>query len=155
MPMKSRSNTRLTRALALSAWLGSAALAPACAAFGGGGPSTVAQGKYYSSGNPQYDEFFIALYQLQLKMADAPRVPDAERQSLAQTLGLSPEAPTEGVAQRLREEAQKLGHTGIHMRLEESAPADKPESASATIRASYRPKDDAATALLSKIETSA
>jgi hypothetical protein len=153
--MISRAKTRLTRALTLAAWLGAAALAPGCAAFGGGGPSNVAQGKYYSSGNPQYDEFFIALYQLQLKMADSPRVPNAERQSLAEALTLSPETPGDGVADRLHEEAQKLSRSGIRMRLEQTASEDKPENASATIRASARPKDDASAALFSKLETSA
>jgi len=155
MPMIFRVNTRLTRALTVAAWLGAALLTPSCAAFGGGGPSNVAQGKYYSSGNPQYDEFFIALYQLQLKMADLPRVPDAERQSLAQALTLSPETPTDGVAERLHEEAEKLSQTGIRMRLEQSPSEGKPESASATIRASVRPKDEASAALFSKLETSA
>jgi len=151
----SRSRTRRARALLVSACLACAVALPGCAVFGGGGPSTVAQGKYYSSGNPQYDEFFIALYQLQVEMADAPSVPDAERQSLAQTLGLSPETPADGVAQRLREEAQKLSRTGVRMRLEQSSPPDKPEAASATIRSTYRPKDTASAALLPKIETSA
>jgi hypothetical protein len=153
--MNSRANTRLTRALTVAAWLGAAALAPGCAVFGGGGPSNVAQGKYYSSGNPQYDEFFIELYQLQLKMADSPRVPDAERQSLAQALTLSPETPTDGVADRLHEEAEKLSRSGIRMRLEQTPSEDKPENASATIRASARPKDEASAALISKVETSA
>ncbi len=149
------SKTRFARALAVSACLASAAVLPSCAVFGGGGPSQVAQGKYYSSGNPQYDEFFIALYQLQVEMADAPHVPDTERQSLAQALGLSPETPADGVTERLREEALKLNRTGVRMRLEQSAPPDKPETASATIRATYRPKDAASAGLLVKVETSA
>lgn len=155
MSLISRFQTRLGYALAVSACLGGAAAMPGCAVFGGGGPSTVAQGKYYSSGNPQYDEFFIALYQLQVEMADAPSVPDSERQSLAQALGLSPETSAEGIAQSLREEALKLNRSGVHMRLEQSASPDKPEAASATIRASYRPKDSASANLITKVETSA
>ena len=128
--------------------MGATQLLPGCAIFGGGGPSLVAQGKYYSSGNPQYDEFFIALYQLQVEMANAPSAALAERQNLAQALGLSPETPAEGVAQRLREEALKLSRTGLRMKLEQNASLDKPEAASTNIVATYRPKKDNATASL-------
>jgi len=134
--------------------LGSSALLGGCAIFGGGGPSTVAQGQYYSSGNPQYDQYFIELYDLQVQLEAAPQVPPSERQSLAQILGLSPETPIEGVTQRLHEEAVKLSRTGVHMRLEQSAPTDKPEAASATIRATARPKD-ASLAWIERVETSA
>ncbi len=125
-----------------------------CALFGGGGPSTVAQGKYYSSGNPQYDQYFIQLYDLQVQLEAAPQVPPTERQNLAQILGLSPETPVEGIAQRLREEAVKLSRSGVHMRLEQNTPADKPEAASAAIHATVRPKD-AALAWIERVETSA
>jgi hypothetical protein len=148
---RAKSKPKLIRALCLAACLSAAA--PACAVFSG--PSAVAQGKYYSSGNPQYDEFFIQLYQLQLQMAEAPAIPDNERQALAQALDLSPETPTEGVTSRLREEALKLGKTGVRMRLEQSPSLDKPEAASATILASYRPKDSAPATLIAKVETSA
>jgi hypothetical protein len=156
MPVTSRSiaRTTLARALAFSVCLGAAAIAPACAVFDSG-PSLVAQGRYYSSGNPQYDEFFIQLYQLQLQMADAPAIPDNERQALAQALELSAETPADGITQRLREEALKLGKTGLRMRLEQSPSLDKPEAASATIRASYRPKESAPATLFAKIEASA
>ncbi|HEY4104962.1 MAG TPA: hypothetical protein VGM44_13785 [Polyangiaceae bacterium] len=157
MPVISRSQSKIGISLALSCGLalGACALLPACAAFGLGGPSMVAQGKYYSSGNAQYDQFFIQLYQLQVEMADAPRVPDGERQNLAQALELSPETPADGVSARIHEEAQKLAHGGVRMRLEQNPSLDKPEAASATIRATTRPKDDAAAALITHIETSA
>ena len=54
-------------ALMFALCLGASSLT-GCALFGGGGPSTVAQGKYYSSGNPQYDQYFIELYELQVQM---------------------------------------------------------------------------------------
>jgi hypothetical protein len=152
MSLISRFRARLACALALSACFGPLAAVPGCAAFGMGGPSTVAQGKYYSSGNPQYDEFFIELYQLQVEMADAPHVPDTERQNLAQALGLSLETPADAVTQRLREEALKLGRSGVHMKLEQSPSPDKPEAATATIVATYRPKDAASAGLLTKVE---
>jgi hypothetical protein len=155
MSLISRLRARLACALALSACFTAVAVVPGCAAFGMGGPSTVAQGKYYSSGNPQYDEFFIELYQLQVEMADAPHVPDTERQNLGQALGLSPETPADAVTQRLREEALKLGRGGVHIKLEQSPSPDKPKAATATIVATYRPKDAASASLLTKIESSA
>lgn len=130
-----------------------ALLLAGCGVFGSG-PSTVAQGKYYSSGNPQYDQYFIQLYELQVQMEAAPQVPPTERQNLAQILGLSPETPAEGIAQRLREEATKLSRSGVHMRLEQNTPADKPEAASAAIHATARPKD-ASLAWIERVETSA
>lgn len=140
-------------ALLACAGLGAAAL-PGCGVlFGPSGPSTVAQGNYYSSGNAQYDEFFIALYQLQVEMADAPRVPEAERHRLAQALALSPETPPDAIGQRLRDEAQKLSRSGLRMRLEQSPSLGKPEAASATLRASFRPKDNATVTLFSNLET--
>jgi hypothetical protein len=153
--MISHSKTAISLALSLGVALGACTLLPGCAAFGMGGPSTVAQGKYYSSGNADYDQFFIRLYQLQVEMENAPRVPDNERQGLAQALELSPETPADGVSSRIHEEAQKLGHTGVRMRLEQNPSLDKPEAASATIRATIRPKDDASAALITHIETSA
>jgi len=124
-----------------------------CGVFGSG-PSTVAQGKYYSSGNPQYDQYFIQLYELQVQMEAAPQIPPTERQNLAQIFGLSPETPAEGIAQRLREEAAKLSRSGVHMRLEQNIPADKPVAASAAIHATVRPKD-ASLAWIERVETSA
>ena len=155
MPVIGGSSSRRARALALGACLFAIAAAPGCAVFGGGGPSLVAQGKYYSSGNPQYDEFFIELYQLQVQMADAPHVTDVERQNLAQALGLSPDTPADGVSQRLREETLKLSQSGVRMRLEQNPSPEKPEAASATIRATSRPKDNPSAALISTVESSA
>ncbi len=140
-------------ALMFALCLGASSLT-GCALFGGGGPSTVAQGKYYSSGNPQYDQYFIELYELQVQMETAPQVPVAERQNLAQFLGLSSETPPDGVAERVHEEAVKLNHAGVRMKLEQTAPADRPDAASATIRATVRPKD-ASLALIEHVETSA
>ena len=46
--------------------------APGCAAIFGSGPSEVAQGRYYSVGNAEFDSFFVSVYQQQLAMARAP-----------------------------------------------------------------------------------
>jgi len=89
--------------------LGALAL-PACGLFASKGPSSVAQGKYFSTANPQYDEFFVAIYDLQQGLSVAPEVPESERQRLARALSLPPQTALGTVAARLREEPQKVGH---------------------------------------------
>jgi hypothetical protein len=127
---------------------------PGCATFGANKPSIVAQGKYYSSGEAHYDEFFISLYWMQVAMADAPRVPENERLALARALSLPNDAETAAIAQRLREEAQKLAHAGVHLRLDQNPAPDKFAQASVTLRSSALPKDDPSAALLSQVEQS-
>ena len=128
---------------------------PGCAVFSSHGPSTVARGKYYSSGDPHYDEFFIALYKLQVSVAEAPRVPENERRDLAQALSLPPESDSAAIGARLREEAQKLSRAGIHLRLDKNPGSDKSAPASFTLRSNQRPKDDATSALLARVERAA
>ncbi len=128
---------------------------PGCAAFGAHKPSLVAQGKYYSSGDPHYDEFFIALYLLQVEMADAPKLAEGERRALAEALTAPADADAAGIGQRLHEEAQKLGHAGVHLRLDTHLDTAKPEMASATLRSNARPKDGPTAVLLNQVETSA
>jgi hypothetical protein len=127
---------------------------PGCAALGANKPSTVAQGKYYSSGEAHYDEFFISLYWMQVAMADAPRAPENERIALAKALSLPPESDASAIGQRLREEAQKLSHAGVHLRLDQSPAADKFAQASVTLRSNARPNDDPSAALLMQVEQS-
>jgi hypothetical protein len=127
---------------------------PGCASFVANKPSTVAQGKYYSSGEAHYDEFFISLYWMQVAMADAPRVPENERLALAKALTLPPESDAAAIGQRLREEAQKLAHAGVHLRLDQNPAPDKFAQASVTLRSNARPKDDPSAALLSQVEQS-
>jgi len=126
-----------------------------CAAIGSSSQSTVAQGKYYASGNPYYDDFFVDLYLLQVGIADAAKTPEAERTALVRLLQLDTRATPAAIEQRLHEEALKLSRAGVHLRLDPSAPSDKPEAASAVIRSNARPRENAAAALLSGVETSA
>lgn len=127
---------------------------PGCASFGANKPSTVAQGKYYSSGEAHYDEFFISLYWMQVAMADAPRVPENERLALAKALSLPPGSDASTIAERLREEAQKLSRAGVHLRLDQNPAPDKFSQASVTLRSSARSKDDPSAALLTQVEQS-
>ena len=125
-----------------------------CALFGAHGESTVAQGKYYSSGNAYYDQFFVDLYLLQVGMAEAPKVPEAERQRMIQLLKLPAQATPAIIEQRLHEEAANLSRAGVHLRLDQSSPSDDPDAARTTIRSNARPKEDPAATLLATVETS-
>ena len=128
---------------------------PGCAAFAARNQSTVARGKYYDAGDRRYAEFFVGLYVLQVEMEQAPHLPELERLSLAHSLGLTPPATTDEVAQRLHEEALKLSQSGLRMRLDQNPSSSKPNAASAAVRTSERPKESGTLALLTQLETSA
>jgi|GEM_PF-968844 hypothetical protein len=128
---------------------------PGCSLFAARNQSTVAQGKYYAAGDPHYDEFFVGLFLLQVQMEQAPHLPELERLNLAYALSLTPQASSEEVGQRLHEEALKLSRSGLRMRLDQTPSSEKPDSASAALRTSERPKDRQTTALVGQIETSA
>ena len=133
----------------------SLATLPACGVFAARNQSTVAQGKYYAAGDPHYDEFFVGLFLLQMQMDQAPHLPELERLNLAHALALTPRASSDEVGQRLREEALKLSRSGLRMRLDQNPSPEKPESASAALRTSERPKDRQTAAFVGQIETSA
>jgi hypothetical protein len=126
-----------------------------CASFGSRTESTVAQGKYYASGNPYYDEFFVDLYLLQVGMAEAPKLPEAERQRWIQLLKLEPGATPAAIELGLHEEALKLSRTGVRLRLDQSLPVSGNTGAASTrIRSNARPKEEPAATLLATVETS-
>ena len=151
MSVISKSRTALCTALSAGALL--LTTVPGCGAFGPH-QSKVAQGKYYSSGDPRYDEFFIGLFVLQIQMGEAPSVPAAERRALAQALQLPADTAAAGIGQRLREEALKLSRAGVHLRLEQNPSSDKPETASVVIRSNARPKENPTASLLAQVESS-
>jgi hypothetical protein len=66
------------------------------------------------------------LYVQQVEMGQAPTLPELERLSLAHVLGLTPQATTNEVGQRLHEEALKLSQSGLRMRLDQNASSTKP-----------------------------
>jgi hypothetical protein len=125
-----------------------------CASFGSHAESTVAQGKYYASGDPYYDEFFVDLYLLQVGMAEAPKLPEAERQRWILQFRLEQSASPATIELRLHEEALKLSQAGVHLRLDQNSVTGAGGAASATIRSNARPKEDPAAALLASVETS-
>jgi hypothetical protein len=97
----------LTRRLAL-AFL---ALAPACQAILPTGPSNVAQGRYYGTSEPEYDDFFLRLYRLQLALKDAPKRIGEPRQKVADALSVGPDPEEIRVA--LTKRASELQNRGI------------------------------------------
>lgn len=128
--------------------------ASGCALFGVRDDSTVAQGKYYASGNAYYDEFFVDLYLLQVGMAEAPRTPDTERERLTQLLQLDPQATPAMIEQRLHDEALSMSRAGVHLRLDQASVAAGPTVAYAAVRSNARPKENPAAALLATVEMS-
>ncbi len=155
MSVIAHTKTNARRALFASLLACSLSALPSCAAFAARNQSTVAQGKYYDAGDAHYAEFFVGLYLLQIEMEEAPRVPDLERLNLAHALGLTPQATTADVGQRLHEEALKQNRAGLRMRLDQSPSSAKPAAASAAVRTSERPKESGTVALLNQVETSA
>jgi len=150
--VNSRARSRLGLVLLATA-LSSVSLG-GCALFGASSESTVAQGKYYASGNAYYDEFFVDLYLLQVGMAEAPKTPETERQRLTQLLQLEAEATPAMIEQRLHEEASSLSRAGVHLRLDRASLESGPEVAYGVIRSNARPKENPAAALLATVETS-
>ncbi|HKO53129.1 MAG TPA: hypothetical protein VJV79_35710 [Polyangiaceae bacterium] len=151
MSVMVKTRTRLALAL-FGIGLASASLS-GCAGFGSH-ESTVARGQYYASGDPYYDEFFVDLYLLQVGMAEAPKIPEAEHQRWIQLFELEPGATPAAIERRLREEALKLSRAGVHLRLDQSLVADGPSGASTVIRSNARPKENPAATLLANVETS-
>jgi len=150
--VKSKARSRLCLVLLATA-LGSAT-SSGCALFGASRESTVAQGKYYASGNAYYDQFFVDLYMLQVGMAEAPKTPEAERQRWVQLLQLDTRATPAMLEQRLHEEALSLSRAGVHLRLDQASLDSGPDVAYAAIRSNARPKEDPPATLLATVETS-
>lgn len=63
--------------------------------LGHAGPSEVAQGQRYESGDPTYDQFFQSVHELSVQMATAPKAESQLRMALAKELGVEPEEEDE------------------------------------------------------------
>jgi hypothetical protein len=93
-PVKSFRNTLGLGGLALLFAL--SAIQVGC--LGQRGPSEVAQGHRYESGDPTYDQFFQAVHELQVEMGKAPGAEAELRVELGKTLGVKVEDDEEDVA---------------------------------------------------------
>ena len=76
------------------------------------GPSDVAQGRYYSTGNPNYDEFFVRLHRMQVELKAAPETLASIRQDLARGLELEPAAGTDQLRSALKTKANEMSGRG-------------------------------------------
>jgi hypothetical protein len=78
----------------------------------------VAQGRYYSSGNPDYDEFFLRVYRLQVELKERPGDVEVLAADLSAKLGLAAGATPADLRAALAEKTRSFGSKGIHLRLE-------------------------------------
>jgi hypothetical protein len=98
---------------------------PGCFLFGSPGPSSVGQGHKYVAGNPDYDQYFSQLYDLQVEMAKAPDSEKAIRTKLAKTLGIDADASASMLARKVKKEAEKLEKRGVGLKV--TVPEDDDE----------------------------
>jgi hypothetical protein len=144
MPLN-RTLTRLSLLLALGT--------PACGILSLGGPSTVAQGKYYVSGNQQFDEFFLELYRLQVRLAEAPNELAKARTALSQSAGVDPSTPNAELSDKLHAAFEKLIAGGVRVKIEVTSPdPPDPKAATASLKTSGNPRDSAG-ALITTVES--
>ena len=117
------------------ALLVSLTLVSGCGLLAPSGPSDVARGEYYAAGKPDFDSFFIVLYEKQVQLLGAPGEPAAARKNLTQIVGLTPDASDDSLRARLAQEVNKLAAQGLRIRLDVPAPSTTVD-ASATLYAS-------------------
>jgi hypothetical protein len=132
MPMTAARGAAFLLAFALLAATG-------CQMFAHPGPTAVAQGRYFSTGNPDYDAFFVTLHRLQVELKDAPERVAEPGQALAKTLDVGVDA--EEIKKALSRHASDLGGHQVKLVVQRPASADKPMS----LRVTGNPSgDDAA-----------
>ena len=111
--------------LALAILLG---LYPACHALGPEEPSVVAQGRYFSTGHPSYDEIFVRLHRMQVDLEQAPDAVTSTRREIAQSLDLAPEADATAIGAALGERVSEAGSRGVEIRATRGAGPDSDPS---------------------------
>jgi outer membrane biosynthesis protein TonB len=114
--------------------------ASGCAMFSVSGPSSVAQGKHYASGNRQFDEFFLELYRLQVRLAAAPDELANARMELAKAAAAEPRTPNAELADKLHAHFEGLIARGIRVKIEVQAPEPPdPKATAASLKSSGNP----------------
>ncbi len=143
MSLNRRTLTALLLALPLSG----------CRFLAGTGPTTVGQGRHYTTGNKEFDEYFLELYQFQVKLADAPAELQSARETLARAAEIEPAKPNAELVDKLHARLQKLVSSGVRVKLEVTAPdPPDPEKTSASVKHSGSPSSGDRQ-LLTRIET--
>jgi hypothetical protein len=90
------------------------------------GPSNVASGKQYETGDANYDRFFTELYAVQYLMGQAPERRAAVDRNLASALGAAPQPPTPELVNAVKRRVEQLEKLGTNVRLELSGLDDSP-----------------------------
>jgi hypothetical protein len=96
----------------------------ACQLLARGGPTAVAQGRYFSTGNPEYDDFFIDLHRLQVELNDAPAQAAAPRAALAEKLEVG--LDTEVIREALKKRVTELAGRSVKLAVEKPSEPTKP-----------------------------
>lgn len=73
----------------------------------------VARGEYYSTGKPDYDEFFVKIYRLQQETAKILQTERSARDTLALALGAPPNAAPSELAPALEKLSFELDQAGV------------------------------------------
>ncbi|HEX6766345.1 MAG TPA: hypothetical protein VF103_12725, partial [Polyangiaceae bacterium] len=84
----------------------------ACRLLVAPGPSAVAQGRYFSTGNPNYDEFFVRLNRMQVELKTAPETLAQVRADLAKSVGAEPSADSAALGKALGEKVGEMSRRG-------------------------------------------
>jgi hypothetical protein len=108
--------------MSVTRFLLSTALAASLAVAGCGltqrGPSEVAQGRYFSTGNPNYDEFFVRLHRMQVELKAAPETLAGVRGELARNLALDANADDQALRRALKTKAGEVSARGATLAVE-------------------------------------
>jgi hypothetical protein len=96
----------------------------ACQLLARGGPTAVAQGRYFSTGNPEYDDFFIDLHRMQVELNEAPAQAAAPRAALAEKLEVGLDA--EVIREALKKRATELAGRSVKLAVEKPSEPTKP-----------------------------
>ncbi len=109
---------------------------PGCFLFGSPGPSSVGQGHKYVSGNPEYDQYFSQLYELQVEMGKAPDTEKAIRKKLAKKLGIDADASAALLAHKVKKNAEKIAKRGVGLQITLEGGDDNDGAGSAKLQSS-------------------
>lgn len=88
--------------------------------------SAVAQGRYFATGHPDYDAFFVRLFRLQVALEQAPKTLSESRAAIAVRLGLSAGADDALLRSRLQERDAELKTRNVRVKLERSSSSGVP-----------------------------
>lgn len=91
-----------------------------CRLFQSPGPTAVAQGRYFSTGNPSYDEFFVRLYRMQVELKAAPETLGSIRRDLLRGVELPPTADDAELERALDVKATEMRGRGTSLAVERS-----------------------------------